>query len=439
MGTQYVKTAVAVCLLMSAMIAGTVSFGFFMDPVTTDLGFDRSAFSLYFSLITVVGTCTLPFYGKIISKIGARKMIIVGGIWTGITISALSLCTSLPMFYVVGALVGLGFFGCSYVAAPVIVANWFKEKNGFIMGLAAAIGGVVAMLLSLVFPTVITSIGWQAGYVVLGAAIFVLTTPVGLFLVRSTPAEVGLRPYGDTGEADASAAAAEAAADGVPYAVALKSPQLWVMVLAFILFTGTITITQHLAAYFVSIGYSAVVAGVFMSVISGGIIVTNGLAGVIADKLGLMRTVFICSLLALISFLLLPANSLVGGGTMAIVVICAALILMSIGNTYASLFGPMVTRVAFGSRDYSALWGIVSMACVLGQAIGAPLWGLSYDLTGSYEPGMIVAAIAVAVGFFLLAWAVRSSQAKLAAGAGAGAAGAEPKAGAAARAAHAAE
>ncbi len=74
MSAPYIKTAASACLIMSAMIAGTVSFGFFMDPVTSDLGFDRSTFSLYFSLITIVGTVTLPACGKLIARFGDEEV-----------------------------------------------------------------------------------------------------------------------------------------------------------------------------------------------------------------------------------------------------------------------------------------------------------------------------------------------------------------------------
>lgn len=177
MGAPYVRTAIAACLVMSAMIAGTVSLGFFMDPVTTDLGFDRSTFSLYFSLTTIVGTVTLPVYGRLIARFGTRPFVIFGGVWTGAAMAALSLCHSLPAFYVVGCLIGLGFFGCSYAAVPVIVSEWFVEKNGFVMGLAAACGGIVAMVLSPVFPSFIIANGWEAGYMLLGAVVM-----AGIFL-----------------------------------------------------------------------------------------------------------------------------------------------------------------------------------------------------------------------------------------------------------------
>lgn len=399
MNKHYIKTAVAACLIMSAMIAGTVSFGFFMDPVTSEFGFDRSTFSLYFSLITIVGTISLPIYGKLIAKHGTRPFVIFGGIWTGLAFSAFSLCSSLPAFYLVGCLAGLGFFGCSYAVVPVIVSAWFSEKNGLIMGIAAACGGVVAMVLSLVFPTAINTFGWQMGYVLLGGIVFILTTPVGLLLLRSNPREVGLIPYGYKGEAKA---VDPTKLPGVPYKAALKMPQFWGFLAAFLLLAVCVTITQHLPAHFVSIGFDSVTAGIFMSVISAGIILTNSAAGTISDKMGIMKAFLLCSILYAASFILLPATS-------SAVVICIALVLMSIGNANTSLFSPMLCGSIFGQKDYAALWGLVSMANVLGQAVGAPLWGLAYDLTGSYAIAMYLSAGIIAMMYFVVAWAAKST------------------------------
>ena len=165
--------------------------------------------------------------------------------------AALSLCQSLPAFYIVGCLVGLGFFGCSYAVVPVIVSEWFVEKNGFVMGLTAACGGIVAVILSLVFPAFIIQFGWSNGYVLLGGVVFALTTPVGLFLLRSKPSDVGLAPYG------ANATPAQSSntdVSGLSFAQALRTPQLWVVALGFMVLAITVTVTQHLAAFFVSIG-----------------------------------------------------------------------------------------------------------------------------------------------------------------------------------------
>lgn len=398
MNRQYVKIAVASCLIMSAMIVGTMCFGFFMEPVTTALSLDRSTFSLYFSLITIVGLITLPIYGRLIERYGARPFVVFGGLWTGLTMAALSMCHDLMAFYVVGCLIGLGFFGCSYAAVPVIVSAWFVKKNGMIMGLTAACGGTIGMLLSLVFPSFIIGNGWEAGYVLLGAIVLVLTVPAGVLLLRSWPSDVGMKPYGFN-EEDAIEDS-ESVMSGVPYKKALRMPQLWVMILAFVLLMMTIMITQHLAAYFVSVGFDAVMAGVFLSVMSAGIIVTNMLSGVITDKIGLKKALIICSVLYCASFVLLPLSG-------SIVFISIALFFMSIGNANCSVFAPIVTQAVFGRLDYASIWGLASMANVLGQALGTPLWGLAFDLTGSYAVAMYTSAVIVVAALLALLWVTR--------------------------------
>lgn len=398
MKAPYIKTAIAACLIMSGLIVGTVCLGFFMDPVTSDLGFDRSVFSLYFSLLTVVGTVTLPLYGRIIERVGARKLVIIGGAWTGIMVSCFSLCTTLPMFYIVGCLVGLGFFGCTYASVPVIVSNWFHEKQSTIMGLAGACGGAIAVIMSLVFPAVIESLGWSQGYVMLGAMVLLLTVPAGVFLLRSRPEELGLLPFGF----DQNTSAEIGEPPGVPYKAALKSPRLWITALVFMLLAASIIITQHLPAYFVSVGFSPMTAGAFMSVISAGIIVTNTLAGSVSDKIGFYRGFAVFTSLYLLSFILLPIS-------VAIPIICIALVIMSIGNATTTIFAPVATSLLFGPRDYASIWGIVSMANVLGQAIGAPLWGLAYDLTGGYQIGMFVAAAVVGISLVTLLCVIKSA------------------------------
>lgn len=404
MDIQYKKTAVAACLIMSAMIAGSVSFGFFMDPVTSDLGFSRGSFSLYFSLVTIVGAISLPIYGRVVPKVGVRKVVIVGGLWTGIAMACFSLCNSLPMFYVVACAVGLGFFGCSYISAPVIVDTWFKKKNGAVMGAAAACGGLVGVVLGFLFPQIILAIGWRAGYIAQGAMVALLTVPAGLFLLRSTPQEVGMVPYGAEEAADESAIVDDEG--GMSAGQAMKSPKLWAAILAFLMFTITVSVTQHLAAYFVSIGFDQAMAGIFMSIISAGIIITNFAAGGISDKIGLVKTIILCSILYAASFLLLPVAG------MGFALICVALFFMSLGNAYTSIIAPVVTSVAFGKKNYAAIWGIISMACVLGQAIGTPLWGVSFDMTGGYQFGMIVAAVLNLIGMFLLLITVKVKTAK---------------------------
>ncbi|MGI6033185.1 MAG: MFS transporter [Coriobacteriales bacterium] len=401
MGKEYKKTAVAACLVMAAMIAGTASFGFFMDPVTQDLGLSRGLFSFYFSIITVVGALSLPVYGRLVERVGVRRIVIAGGIWTALALAAFSLCSSLWSFYLVAALVGLGFFGCSYCAAPVIVDNWFVEKNGSVMGAAAAFGGLVGVALGFIFPGIIEALGWRFGYICLGALVFLLTVPAGAFLLHSTPEEVGLEPFGskNVSEGDAEPVGE---VQGMTRSEALKSPKFYFMLIAFVIFAAAVSFTQHLAAYFVSIGMSQEAAGAMVSVISLGIVITSALVGPINDKLGLSKTILICAVLYVLAFVLLPVAGL------SSVLIVIALFCMALGNAFNSIFAPIMTSAVFGQKDYSSLWGIISMGCVLGQAIGTPLWGMAYDLTGGYQAGMYVAAVLNIIGTVSIMFVLKS-------------------------------
>lgn len=133
--------AISCCLLFSAMIAGMLSFSYFMEPVTSDLGFDRSAFPLYITALTLMGMITLPLYGRLVGRFGARKVVLVAAPWTALCIAGMALCDHLIAFYAMGALAGLGFFGSTYAVVPVVAASWFLEKSSLVMGAASAVGG----------------------------------------------------------------------------------------------------------------------------------------------------------------------------------------------------------------------------------------------------------------------------------------------------------
>ena len=79
----YLVVAGAFMLMMSVAL-GTVCLSFFVKPVTDDLGFERGAFTFYYSLIFLVGIIVTPFMGKYIQKNGARQIVIAGSLAGGL-------------------------------------------------------------------------------------------------------------------------------------------------------------------------------------------------------------------------------------------------------------------------------------------------------------------------------------------------------------------
>ena len=131
---------------------------------------------------------------------------------------------------------------------------------------------------------------------------------------------------------------------------AFRMPSCWAVLISLIILAFTAAVTQHLAAYFVSVGFDGVMAGIFMSVISGGLVITNILIGMITDKLGVAKTLILSGVLYMISFAILPL-------TISVPVICVSLVLMSLGNGYVAVLAPLITQHLVGTKDYAAIWG----------------------------------------------------------------------------------
>lgn len=183
---------------------------------------------------------------------------------------------------------------------------------------------------------------------------------------------------------------------------AVRMPAFWIVCLSMLALSASITITQHLAAFFAGQGFDAVSIGLFMSVAACGVVIASFVGGALIEKLGLTRTLAACTVLYAASFLMLSKVFLAP-------LICVAVALLAIGNCYTSLFAPTIVSCVFGTRDYAALWGVVSMVTTLGQALGAPLWGLSFDLTGSYVFGMWIACVVCLLALAALAVCLRRS------------------------------
>ena len=71
------------------------------------------------------------------------------------------------------------------------------------------------------------------------------------------------------------------------------------------------------------------------------------------------------------------------------------LLALAVGMGTVTTLMPIVTRSIFGSREYAPIWSILSAFSNLGAMTAAPLFGLAFDVTGSYAGAMGAAAVAL--------------------------------------------
>lgn len=379
--------ALAAFLLMMAMAVTTSALSFFVAPVCEDLGLGRGSFTLYVSLMTVSAAAVTPLLGQYINRRGVRRIIFISGIWCGCGLMLFSFSQSLWMFYITAAAIGMFATSCVSLCANVIVQQTFtgSQASG-VLGLVMSGSGVGGMILSLVVPNLISELGWRAGYRFLGVCWMVLV--LGAFFLlgnRETTGGIGQR---------------RTPVDGMTRAEALRSPLLYLLVVAIVAMTACSGIQQQVPSLLGGMGFSTGEVSLLLSVMTACLALGKILQGLLYSKLGIARGSVIMLVLYGVSYVLLMNRATVWPG----------LVTLAFGIGTITTLMPTVTRILFGSREYPAIWSILSTSSNVGAFLTTPLWGMVYDATGSYQMALIAspALIVLSLAALLLAFRRRS-------------------------------
>jgi len=133
----------------------------------------------------------------------------------------------------------------------------------------------------------------------------------------------------------------------------------------------------HIVAFCVDLGFGPAVGAEMLSLMLLGGVVSRLVSGLLADKLGGVRTLLIGSTLQCVAlFLYLPFDGMV---SLYVVSLIFGLSQGGIVPSYA-----VIVREYMPAREAGARVGFVMMATILGMALGGWMSGWIYDVTGSY-------------------------------------------------------
>lgn len=378
---QAYRPAVAAFLVMMAMSLPSTCMSFFLAPICEHLQVGRGQVSLIFSLMTVTGAFMNPFLGQYAGKKGVRNILLVAGLWTGAGLILFSTANNLWVLY--GAAFAMGAFSTSCVAlcGNVIVQQaYMGAQASGILGVVMAGSGVGGMIFSLIIPDIISAQGWQTGIRVMAALWLCLLWLAALVLGNLKPIQVGSLK-GSVGL-------------GMTREEALKSPKLYLQMVVIIVITACCGVQQQIPSLLDAYGYDAGQVSVMMSMLAAFLAVGKIVQGVLYAKVGIQKGGYIMMVIVAAGFLTLINRNLVYPG----------LLLLAFGLGIYTTLLPQIARHVFGSREYAAIWSLIATAGSVGSFVGTPAWGLVYDITGSYTPGLIVATVmlAVAIGAMVL-------------------------------------
>jgi MFS family permease len=371
---------------------GIIFYGFpvFYPAFVESLGFGRAQVTEGFLLGFLVAGLPFGFLaGVVIDRIGARLVILSGVGLTGISLLLMGSMTRLWHYELLCIMEVLGYVLAGPIANQVLVARWFRVRRGRAMGyayLGLGLGGVISPLL---VNSLIQNFGWRRALEIVGLLILVVLFPVGVWVTRSTPSEMGLLPDGAESNG-LHEAKSETVASGTTAAV--RSANFWLILAGSTLVVGAIgAVIQHFILFLKDQGYSAAAASRFSTGLLAASLGGRVVVGYLADRFRKKNT------MALFYALLSASMLLLGMAHQPVTVWTFAFFFgFSMGADYMLI--PLVTAECFGTDSLGKLLALIIMGYSLGQW-GAPwIAGRIFDTWHSYELSWRIMAVAGLLG-----------------------------------------
>ncbi len=369
--------------------------GMMVGPVTEEMGISRSRFTMCSTACSIAGMLMSTSIGKIFAKFSVKKTMLVGSALFAACYAAYGLAPNIYVFYIIGFISGFAMIMSSMVAISTLLARWFDEKRGLAVALASTGSGVGGVVMNPVIGALVTSIGWRKTYFVLGAMIAVVMIPAILFLIKETPQEMGLEPYGKKETADGIAAAE---VTGYTAAQARKTPMYWLWVPVVLIVSATCnTIMQHTVAYATDMGFEYGAAAGIASVLTAGLAIWKLVMGQLYDSIGSRKA----ATLSLSVYTLVLVLYAISSKEMAFIYYIGTA-LFGMGGSFATIAYSVVVQDVFGKKDFATIYGGINVFASVGGAIGSPVVAAVFDTLGTYKPAWIVLAVIMFMNVILV-------------------------------------
>jgi len=365
------------CAGFSRQGPAVATLSVFVEPLTREFSWSRTALSGAVSLGGILAALSSPLIGPILDRRGSRAALCLAVLVTGIAMLLLSLTQSLLVFYLLFCIARMNWAGPFELGIYGAVNNWFVERRAFATSIATVAQLVGLVVMPLIARLAMRQHGWRSGWLAIGAAtLLVGFLPVWLFMVRR-PEDLGLLP-------DRSSAAQTARAVGnyvepsFSRREAIRTSAFWLLLLYTILvYPVQAGVSLHQAAHLIERGIDPTIAATVVSTFS----LMSAVASVSCGFLP--RSLPIRYPLALIGiFLATGTLMMIGISSVKRAYLAASFFGFGLGGILTLL--PIAWADYFGRANFAAIRGVALSAQVVAQAVGPLLSGALHDWTGNY-------------------------------------------------------
>ncbi len=393
---------VLIGMIINLCLGSIYSWSVFKAPLKAFLEISgpevsASELQLPFMIFLAFFAVAMVLSGGYIEKYGPRKVVIVGGVLTGLGWLMASMASSIMMMTVTYGIVGGIGVGIAYGVPVAMSGRWFPDKRGLAVGLTVLGFGFSAFFTANIANVLIASSGVMQTFRIFGIAFIII------MVVLATPLifpPTGWKPAGWTPPAPKPGAGASCE---LKRQQMLKEKSFYGLWLCY--FIGclaglmAISISADVAAEVGTDAVAALLLGFspvgFFAIFNGG---GRPVFGTLTDKLTPRNA-------AIVSFVLIIFASLIMRQmqTAPVYILAFAILWGCLGGWLA--IAPTSTASFFGTGDYPRCYGVVFLAYGAGALVGPLMAGWIKDATGSFIgvfPYIILLAVAGIVIAFLL-------------------------------------
>lgn len=384
----------ASCAGMSVTAVTLYTMGIFMPHIEKEFGWSRAFISASLSVNAVMGVIFSAFVGALIDRVGPRRVAIPGILVYCISLGLLATATGSQVQWLA---IWFGIALGSLLLKPTVwtwaVVSRFDAARGMALAVALSGSAVTGMIAPFAATYFIGAFGWQGAYAALALSYVAIVLPlVVLFFFGAT--ELANKRSGGL---KARASGPPPTLPGMTMRQAFASLTYWKLAIATFLVMLTITGgIVHLVPILIQGGLGAGAAAAAAGAIGVSAFLGRLAAGFLLDRMN-------ARILGSLGFVL-PA--LVAAGLLAFngslpMAICLALLLGLCTGAELEI-SSYLTSKHFGLRSFGALFGFIAGLIAFASGIGAPLAGLAFDMTDSYDLALLGAlGLSLAAGLLL--------------------------------------
>ncbi|MCD7059970.1 MFS transporter [Pelagibacterium xiamenense] len=356
---------VAGCVIAMITFGVRSTSGLFQAPMTAELGWSSTGFSMAFAVQNLIWGAAQPFAGGFADRYGTGRTLAIGGLIyaAGAVLAAFS--PSVEIFTLsAGVIMGVGIAATSF---GIVMAAFGRavppEKRSTVFGIATAASSMGQFVFAPLGQAFISQFGWQTALVYLGA-ILLLVVPLSITLRGRTESAPG------SADLPFMQALAKALGHG-SYRLLVVGFFVCGFHLAFI--------TVHFPSFLIQCGLSPAVGSWALALIGLFNVVGSLLAGWLGDRMPkryLLSAIYFLRAVGTMAFLFLPI-------TEASTYIYAA----TLGILWLATVPPTAGLVSlfFGPRYMGMLYGVAFLSHQIGSFLGVWLGGFVFDATGNYD------------------------------------------------------